>query len=68
MKRLAQSSAAVALLACASAAHAQLSERDEVDLSRGDKALYLGRRAAGPFGGQPSEDAWRIEQLRARHP
>jgi len=50
------------------ALHVRLSERDEVDLSRGDKALYLGRRAAGPFGGQPSEDAWRIEQLRARHP
>lgn len=48
--------------------HVRLSERDEVDLSRGDKALYLGRSAAGPFGGQPSEDAWRIEQLHARHP
>lgn len=46
----------------------RLSEADEVDQSRGNKTLYLSRRFKGPFGGQPSEDAWRVEQIRARFP
>ena len=46
----------------------RLSERDEVDMSRGDKALYLGRRQSWSFGGQPSEDAWRVGLLRQRYP
>src|SRR5262249_10402234 len=48
--------------------HVRLSERDEVDFSRKDKALYLARRAASAWGTQPSEDAYRVEQLRSRHP
>jgi Xaa-Pro aminopeptidase len=46
----------------------RLSDADEVDQGRKDKALYLGRRYRGPFGGLPSEDAWRVEQIRARFP
>jgi Xaa-Pro aminopeptidase len=46
----------------------RMSEADEVDQSRGNKTLYLSRRFKGPFGGQPSEDAWRIEQIRSRFP
>ena len=46
----------------------RLSERDEVDLSRSEKSIYLGRRERSPWGGQPSEDAWRIEELRKRYP
>lgn len=46
----------------------RLSERDEVDGSRGDTALHLARRQNSSFGGQPSEDAHRIAVLRARYP
>lgn len=46
----------------------RLSERDEVDASRGDAALHLARRHNSSFGGQPSEDAWRIAQVRERYP
>jgi Xaa-Pro aminopeptidase len=46
----------------------RMSEADEVDQSRTNKALYLSRRYKGPFGGQPSEDAWRLEQIRSRFP
>jgi Xaa-Pro aminopeptidase len=46
----------------------RMSEADEVDQSRGNKTLYLSRRFKGPFGGQPSEDAWRVDQIRARFP
>lgn len=48
--------------------HVRLSERDEVDMSRGDKALHTGRRMSSSFGTQPTEDAWRIEELRRRYP
>jgi Xaa-Pro aminopeptidase len=46
----------------------RLSERDEVDGSRGDTALHLARRQNSSFGGQPSEDAHRVAVLRARYP
>ena len=46
----------------------RMSEADEVDQSRGNKTLYLSRRFKGPFGGQPSEDAWRVDQIRTRFP
>jgi Xaa-Pro aminopeptidase len=46
----------------------RLSERTEVDQSRGDVALYMGRRKATPWGAYPSEDAWRIELIRSRFP
>ena len=46
----------------------RLSERDEVDMSRGDKAVALGRRHSSSFGGQPSEDAWRAGLVRERYP
>jgi Xaa-Pro aminopeptidase len=46
----------------------RLSDRDLVDSSRGDTTLYLARRQAFSFGGQPSEDAWRSSLLRARYP
>ena len=42
----------------------RLSERDEVDDSRGGVAINHARRMNNPWGGQPSEDAWRIETLR----
>jgi Xaa-Pro aminopeptidase len=48
--------------------YVRLSERDEVDMSRGDKALHSGRRMSSSFGTQPTEDAWRIEELRRRYP
>jgi Xaa-Pro aminopeptidase len=48
--------------------HVRLSERDEVDMSRGDKGLYLARRAASTWGDIPSEDAARLEQIRRRFP
>ncbi len=48
--------------------YVRMSERDEIDNSRGDAAIYLARRMANPWGGQPTEDAWRIEQLRLRYP
>jgi Xaa-Pro aminopeptidase len=46
----------------------RLSERDEVDDSRGGVALNHARRMNNPWGGQPSEDAWRIDALRSRYP
>ncbi len=46
----------------------RLSERDEVDDSRGNKATSLARRYNNPFGAQPSEDAWRVETIRSRYP
>jgi Xaa-Pro aminopeptidase len=46
----------------------RLSERDEVDDSRGNKAVNLARRFNNPFGAEPSEDAWRIESIRAHYP
>ena len=46
----------------------RLSERDEVDDSRMNKAVNLARRYTNPLGAQPSEDAWRIETIRSRYP
>jgi Xaa-Pro aminopeptidase len=46
----------------------RLSERDEIDQSRSEKSIFLGRQERSPFGGQPSEDAWRISELRSRYP
>ena len=46
----------------------RLSERDEVDDSRGNKATSLARRYNNPFGAQPSEDAWRVDTIRSRYP
>jgi Xaa-Pro aminopeptidase len=45
----------------------RLSERDEVDDARSGVALNHARRMNNPFGGQPSEDGWRIQQLRERY-
>jgi Xaa-Pro aminopeptidase len=47
---------------------ARLSERDLIDQSRTDAGLFFARRLANPWGGQPSEDAWRVTQLRDRYP
>jgi len=49
-------------------AFVRLSERDEVDDSRGGVALNHARRMNNPWGAQPSEDAWRVETLRSRYP
>lgn len=49
-------------------AFVRLSERDRIDQSRTDAALYFGRRLNNPWGGQPSEEAWRASQLRQRYP
>jgi Xaa-Pro aminopeptidase len=46
----------------------RLSERDEVDMSRGDKAIYFARRAVSLWGAQPTEDAYRVALLRERFP
>jgi Xaa-Pro aminopeptidase len=46
----------------------RLSERDEVDMSRGDKALYVARRSVSLWGAQPTEDAYRVSALRERFP
>ena len=46
----------------------RMSERDEIDNSRGDAAIYMARRMVNPWGAQPSEDAWRVEQMRLRYP
>lgn len=46
----------------------RLSERDLIDQSRGDAALFYARRLNNPWGGQPSEGAWRVTQLRERYP
>jgi Xaa-Pro aminopeptidase len=48
--------------------YVRLSERDLIDQSRTDAALFFARRLTNPWGGQPSEGAWRVEQLRARYP
>jgi Xaa-Pro aminopeptidase len=48
--------------------HVRLSERTGVSRSRLDTAIYLARRQASSWGGQPTEDAWRIELLRRRYP
>lgn len=45
----------------------RLSERDEVDDSRGGVAISHARRLNNPWGRQPSEDAWRIEALRSQY-
>jgi Xaa-Pro aminopeptidase len=50
------------------ALHVRLSERDEVDGGRRDTAIHLARRQSASFGGQPSEDAWRVKTLRERYP
>jgi Xaa-Pro aminopeptidase len=49
-------------------AFVRLSERDEVDDSRGGVAINHARRMNNPLGAQPSEDAWRVETLRSRYP
>jgi len=46
----------------------RLSERDEVDDSRGDKGTSLARRYNNPLSGQPSEDGYRAETIRNRYP
>jgi len=46
----------------------RLSERDEVNQSRGNKALYLSRRFNNPWSAQPSLDSWRITTLRQHYP
>jgi Xaa-Pro aminopeptidase len=46
----------------------RLAERDHVDGGRRDTALALSRRQNSPYGGQPSEDAWRVALLRERYP
>ena len=46
----------------------RLSERDEVDDSRLNKAVSLARRYTNPLGAQPSEDAWRVDTIRSRYP
>jgi Xaa-Pro aminopeptidase len=48
--------------------YVRLSERDLIDQSRGDAALFYARRLNNPWGGQPSEGAWRVTQLRERYP
>lgn len=48
--------------------YVRLSERDEIDHSRGDTAIYTARRMVNPWGAQPSEDAWRVTQWRNRYP
>jgi Xaa-Pro aminopeptidase len=48
--------------------YVRLSERTEVDQSRADIAIFTARRMANPWGSYPTEDAWRIEMLRERHP
>lgn len=48
--------------------YTRLSERDEVDDSRGEQAVGLGRRMSNPLGARPSDDAWRVETLRQHFP
>jgi len=48
--------------------HVRLSERTEVDQSRGDVAIFMARRFMSPWATQPSEDAWRVDKLRQRYP
>ncbi len=46
----------------------RLSERDEIDQSRSEKGLHLGRREGNPFGAQPSTSAWQVNSIRQRYP
>ena len=46
----------------------RLGERDELDLARSEKGLYLGRREQNPWGGQPTEQAHQIATIRSRYP
>ena len=47
----------------------RLSEADEVSQGRTNKAQNLARRFGNPLvGGQPSEDAFRVEAIRSRFP
>jgi len=48
--------------------YVRLAETTEVDQSRGDTAIFIARRMANPWGSYPSEDAWRVEKLRATFP
>jgi Xaa-Pro aminopeptidase len=48
--------------------YTRLSERDEVDDSRGEQAVGLARRMSNPLGARPSDDAWRVEMLRQHFP
>jgi Xaa-Pro aminopeptidase len=48
--------------------YTRLSERDEMDGGRADTAIFTARRMANPWGAQPSEDAWRAQAFRERHP
>ena len=48
--------------------YTRLSERDEVDDSRRERGVALARRMSNVLGAQPSEDAWRVEQLRRHLP
>ncbi len=46
----------------------RLGERDELDLARSEKGLYLGRREQNPWSGQPTEQAHQIATIRSRYP
>lgn len=46
----------------------RLSERDEVNRGRRDTAMAVSRRYANPLAQQPTEDASRVADLRARFP
>jgi Xaa-Pro aminopeptidase len=46
----------------------RLSERDTVNNSRTDAAVYTARRLANPFAQHPTEDALRVAALRERFP
>ncbi len=48
--------------------YTRLSERDEVDDSRGEQGVGLARRLSNPLGARPSDDAWRVEVLRQHFP
>ncbi len=48
--------------------YTRLSERDEVDDSRGELGVGLARRMSNPLGARPSDDAWRVEMLRQHFP
>jgi Xaa-Pro aminopeptidase len=46
----------------------RLSDRDEIDLGRGEVTSRVARRLANPFEQQPTEDAARATSLRTRFP
>jgi Xaa-Pro aminopeptidase len=46
----------------------RLSDRDEIDQSRGEIRTGIARRRANPFGQHPTEDAARAAALRAQFP